>query len=309
MIQVMNVIDLMSADLNLLLVLYVLLQERSVSRSAQRLGRTQSAMSHALSRLRELFGDPILVRVGNSMVPTPLARSLEAPLHALLVQTGQLLTRREVFDPSSLDRRFTVATTDMGEFVLFPALLERLREVAPGVRLAIVDGAQNTEDLIAKGAIEMAVGTFFEARGGLVLKKLYDESFHCLVPEALDVELPLSLDAFAALDHALITPRNSDGGVVDVALAKVGLERRVVYRSTHFVSAAWVAAHNGLLLTLPSRPAHLLARNLPIRLAEPPLRLPRFTLSIAFHELHRGDPAHQWLRETMVEVAAGLSHC
>ena len=310
-------------NLNLLVALDALLAERSVTHAARRLGVTQSACSHSLARLRALLGDPLLVRVpgvgeapggspvgarrAESMVATPRALALEAPLRRLLLEVRQLVFEPPGFDPATSTRVFRLATSDL--FAVFMApIIARVRAEAPGVDLEVSgSGAEDPFEGLQSGAVDVSIGVARPGAEHFLRQVLYRERFVCLVrrdhpevgPEGLD------LDLFCRLPHALISPSGRGGGIVDEALAALGRSRRIALRIRYFLGAPFALASSDLVLTAPRRLAQQLAAVLPLRLVAPPLALPEFDLCLFFHERFRQDPGHRWLRGVCAEQVAG----
>lgn len=293
---------LASVDLNLLVVLDVLLEERSVTRAAARLRRTQPAVSRSLGRLRSLLGDPLLVREGGGLSPTPRALALVAPLRAVLAEIEGGLLRPARFDPSTATRSFTLASADYAEWLLMGPLVARVARHAPGVDLVLQRAGALTDGL---QAADLAVAPLGPGAEAFRSRALLEDSFACLVrrdhPRVGD---SLDVDTFVDLPHVLIAPRGQPGGVVDRLLEQRGLRRRVAVRLATFLVAPSLVAETDLVLTLPRRLALRAASSLPLRVLEPPLPLPGFTLHAAWPERLHHDPGHAWLREQLRLVAS-----
>jgi DNA-binding transcriptional LysR family regulator len=305
----MQPVHLEGLDLNLLVALRALLAERHVTRAAARIGLSQPAMSHALSRLRELFGDPLLVRTPSGMRPTPRAEAMTDPLDRVLEELGRVLASPAPFDPARSTRRFRIATSDYIELVLLPSLLARVWSEAPQVDMRVsnlIDGAQ--EDL-AEGRLDLAVGLIGqfghpEPAQGIRFQRILTEKFVCVVREGHPlVKKRLSLDEFVALPHALVAPRGDAGGVVETALAKLGRRRRVALEVPHFLVAPHIVRETDLVLTLAKRLADRLAPLLGLRQLAPPLELDGFTMSMIWHERQHADPSHAWMRAAIAAAA------
>lgn len=295
-------------NLNLLMALDALLAEGNVTHAAERLGVTQSAMSHSLRQLRDIFEDPLLVRGPSGMVPTERARSLQEPLRRGLAELSRALRGASSFDPASSSRTFTIAMGDMFALLLLPPLLEIARREAPGMDLTIrpTDGRRDPE-LLHAGEIDGAIAVLLGDRASIRSKRLFTERFVCIVrkghPQAKG---PLSLDLFVQLPHALISPRGSGAGFVDEALAKIGRQRRIALRVPYFLAAPFVIARSDLVLTLPERIARELAEGLPLDILPPPLELAGFSSYLIWHERDEADPAHAWLRGAITRAAGAV---
>ena len=304
----MHDVHIEALDLNLLVALRALLAERHVTRAAARVGLTQPAMSHALGRLREVLGDPLLVRTPSGMVPTPRAEAMREPLERALADLGRALAAPEPFDPARAKRRFRFATSDYVELVLFPRLCARLWAEAPGVdvRLRPIGGTGVAE--LAEDRTDIVIGPAdsFGTAPGVRIQKLFEDRFVCVVREDHPVakKKRLDLDTFVALPHALITPRGQNArGAVDDALARLGLERRVALEIPHFLVAPHVVRETDVILTLAERVARMLAPVLGLVRLAPPLEVQGFAMSMAWHDRHHADPAHAWLRRVTADAA------
>ena len=299
----MNKIELSRVDLNLLVTLSVLLEEQSVTAAGRRLGRTPSAMSHALGRLRELLGDPLFVRVGHRLQPTPAAEALRAPLHDSLSAVEALL-RQGPFDPAHAERTFRLIASDYLQRVLLPGLVTRLREEAPGVNLHLLPVVPNIAAALAEDSADLALGVSFSAPERLKMRSLCADRFVCVArPESWRCGEDVA--AWAALPHALVAPGLAVGSAVDRALAERGLRRRVVVTLPHFLAALAVVAASDLVVTLPERLARALAPpGLLIR--PPPVPLAPLDLVSLWHPRVHADPPHRWLRELVVKSARGV---
>jgi DNA-binding transcriptional LysR family regulator len=292
-------------NLNLLAALDALLSEGSVTRAAARMGVTQSAMSHSLRQLREVLGDPLLVRGPTGMTPTPRAAALREPVRRGLIELSRALEGGS-FDPGSAKRTFTLSCGDFFTVLLLPPLLEILGREAPGIDVAVrpTDGEREAA-LLEAGETDAAIVVAIAERSSLRRARLFTESFVCLVREGHpEVGDALTLETFVRLPHALISPRGSGPAFVDEALAKKGLARRIALRVPFFLAAPPIIAGSDLVLTAPRRTAELFARTLPLRMLPPPLALPGFSVHLAWHERDGADPAHLWLRRTVARAAA-----
>jgi DNA-binding transcriptional LysR family regulator len=308
----MQPVHLEALDLNLLVALRALLSERHVTRAAARVGLSQPAMSHALSRLRELLGDPLLVRTPSGMRPTPRAEAMTAPLERALEEIGRLISSPAPFDPRLSTRKFRIASNDYMELVLFPRLLRKLWHEAPSIDVRIINLGGDVSADLAEGRLDVAMGvvgqlTSADGPRGLRSRNLVSDGFVCVVREEHPVvKKRLTLDDFVALPHALVAPRGDGGSVVDSALARIGKTRRVAVEIPHFLVAPHVVRETDLVLTLAARIAVTLAPLLGLRQIPPPLELPGFTMSMVWHERQHVDPAHVWLRDLIATVAKDL---
>ena len=298
----MSAVHLNEIDLNLLVVLDVLLEHANLTLAAEHLGRTPSAMSHALKRLRHTFQDELLVRVGHQMELTPLAEKLRGPLHRLLAGTRDLLSMPAQFDALRYAREVRLITTDYGEVAVLPELISALRRRAPLLDVTVTRGYDKTDVLVRDGRVDLALGLYFRPVAGLLRTTLFEERFVCVLsPNHPHVD-ELCLARYTDSEHALVTPRGLPGGLVDTLLNEQGLTRRVVLKSPNFLSAGYIVSRTDLVVTIPSRVAALLTAHFDLVERPCPLPMPRFSFSMIFSELQREHPGHAWLRELIVEL-------
>jgi DNA-binding transcriptional LysR family regulator len=307
-----DTVNLSRVDLNLLVHLDALLAERSVTRAAARVGLSQSAMSHNLARLRDLFGDELLTRGPNGLRLTPGALALVAPVRAALVRIQALISRDDAFDPRTAERILRVGLPDSMEILIVPRLLAYLREVAPGIRLRLhnIDSTKLLDDLDAD-RLDLAVGYGVFAQGQAHHKRrlLFTETYLCMFnEERTGITAPISLDDYLRLPHVLTSLRHAEGehGVVDDALAKLGLRRTVVLTTPRFLAVPFLVAGAPVVVTMHARLARLFAAELGLSLSPPPVELDEVAVSLLWHASYDHDPAHAWLRRNVVRLVAEL---
>ncbi len=296
--------DLQHLSLHQLKVLLTLLEERSVSGAARRLGVTQPAVSHSLRALRESLDDPLLVAGARGMVPTPRAAALAGPLRRTVRELEAVLGGADAFDPAAARRTFVIATWDGLTVTLLPGLLDRIRREAPGIDLDVRPvPREGSGPGLEDGAIDLAVEVRPRDAPGLKKRALHDDAFVCVVrADHPEVGESLDLDTYTRLPHALISPQGEGSGAVDRALAAIGRSRRVVLRIRYFLAAPLIVARSDLVLTAPRSLAEGLATLAPLRVLAPPIDVPAFTTSMVWHERSDLDPGHRWLREAVVAV-------
>ncbi len=299
--------NLASIDLNLLVALEALLAERSVTRAAGRLGLSQPAVSHALRRLRELFDDPLLMRVQGGLQPTERALSLAAPLAHALDAVRRTLDGPAAFDPASARRTFSVATADHGSFVLLPELWAALNAEAPGVDVAVrADTVERGMRELLDGELDLLIGPYQREVAGYYRQRLLHERFVCVLRRGHPAARgELTLDAWISLPHLMVAPSGRPGSAVDTALAALGRTRRVGLMVPQFLLAPHVVAGSDLVWTAPERMARAYAALLPLTVVPVPIALEGFTVWQSWHERRHRDPGHAWLRQRVRAVAAG----
>lgn len=305
----MNDLSLAQLDANLLIALNILLEERSVSRAARRMNVSQPAMSQTLQRLRELFEDPLLVRSGREMLPTPFARGLARRLHLLLKELEALIREKPVFNPAEARTRFTLAALDYVSSLSIPTLLAQIQYSAPGIDLIIrpLDKETLIDDL-ETGTIDAVIGVFPTKAFNLEHETLFMERFLCLVRKDHPILTRETITAadYASYPHGLIDPRGDRTGSVDRALAEQGLERRVAISLPFFLAAGDIVASSDIIFTLPTRLATHLADLRDLVTFEAPLTLPTFPIRLGWHARLDADPGNIWLRESIKNAMSHL---
>jgi DNA-binding transcriptional LysR family regulator len=296
-------------DLGLLLALDVLLRERHVTRAARRLGVTQGAASQRLARLRDYFGDPLLVPGRPLLLPTPRARAIEAPLARALADLRAAVSAGAPFDPATSSRRFALLGGDLVEAILLPGLLPALGREAPGVRLDVERADADFAERLERGTADLAFAPDAFVPASLRRRALPPQPFVVLLrrghPAARGL---LDLESYLGLSHALVAPRGAPGSIVDAALKRLGCERRVVARVQHFVTAPYVVASSDLALTCPASVLAAVPPGLEIVARQPPFELARDRTSVVWHERAHDDAGHRWLRgrlDVLVREIAG----
>ena len=296
--------DIRNVDLNLLVALDALLAERSVSRAAVRLRLSQPAASALLARLRELFGDPLLLRSARGMLPTPRALELLGPVKRVLDEIDALVQPRSAFDPGSALHTFTLSASDYVEYALLPTLVDYLERKARGVRLAVRPlDLQTVAKQMESGEVDLCITGLQNAPAGLHTQPLYTERMVSVVRRNHPgIGARLTLEKFCSLEHILVSVRGSSFSArIDEALAKLGRKRRARLAVPHFLLVPEIVARSDMISALPERLARGYATKL--RILEPPLEIPGFTVGQIWHERNQREPAQQWLRQLLLELA------
>lgn len=297
--------ELRRLDLTLLLVFLGLLRHRKATTVAAELGLTQSAISQALRRLREVFGDELFLRRPHGMEPTAAALALEAPVsQAVEVLRGALGVARG-FDPAAARGVVRIAALDAEQAALVPRLAARLRQAAPGLTLSVLPlGRAAAVEALTEGRADLAFGLIPDLPEVISRQVLYDEGYRVAgLPAALPDAPEIGLDAYCASDHVLVSPGGDLRGVVDNQLERMGRQRRIVLGLPAFLPALAAVAQSGALVTLPARIATAFAPGFGLRLAEPPLPIRRFAVSAHWHRRNDGDARRRWLTEQVVAVS------
>jgi DNA-binding transcriptional LysR family regulator len=297
----MKAVHVGAFDLNLLVVFEALWRERHVTRAARRVGMSQSALSHALKRLRLQFDDELFQPSPRGMLPTPRAQALANPVGDALAMLRQELEAPAPFDPKTLRRTFTLGMSDYGELLFLQKLAARVGRLAPQTTLSIRPFDQAARDL-ASGTQDLIMGPMVE---GARHELLFQDPWVCLLraghPAA---KKRLTLDRYVQLPHVLVSPTGAGEARVDEALRKLGRSRRVTVRVAHFLAGPLAIAESDHIITVPLRLAHALASLRRFTIHKPPLPLPPFTVRQFWHERNDHDPAHRWLRTLVRDIAA-----
>jgi len=283
-------------DLNLLFTLDVLLAEGSVARAARRLRLSPSAMSRALARLREATGDPLLVRAGRGLVPSPRAIELREQVNQLVHDAEAALRPANKLDLGQLERTFTLRASEGFVENFGPALLARVCEEAPGVRLRFLHKLDKDSGPLRDGSVDLETGVVDKTTGPEVrAQALFRDRYVGVVRTGHPLsEGEVTPSRYAAAGHIHVSRRDNDKRPIDDALAGLGLKREIATIVGGFSAALALARASDLVASVPERhTGNLLAGMHSFAL---PLPIPQFTVSLLWHPRLDGDPAHRWLR-------------
>lgn len=297
-------------DLNLLAALDVLLEERSVSRAAERLHLSQPSVSGALARLREYFDDPLLEARGKQMFLTPLAVRLKPQVAELLASVDRTIAQARGFDPQSSTRWFRIAVSDYLVTVLFPWLVQALQAEAPGVRLDLRAPSESTQALLEQGEVDVLLTPEAHCLGDHPAELLFEERFVAVGWEGNPALAGgLSEEAFYAAGHvAVALGEVSRGSVVDDRLRARGRERRVEVVAYSFTQVPSLLVGTDRLAVMHERLARELSSRYPLRVSDPPFDFGTMREMIQYHRSRAADPSLQWLVERLHRAAAIDSH-
>ncbi len=290
--------DWRGIDLNLLVVFQAMLDGRGVTRAGEALGLSQPAMSAALARLRDLFDDPLFVRSGREMEPTPRALELAAPVRKVLDAIRGDVLQRAVFDPATTDRIFTILTPDIGEAYFIPPLLSRLATQAPQASVRAISRAQHAAGAaLESGEADLALGHFPDLeKPGFFRQKLADVPFVCLVRrDHSTIGSVMTHREYMAASHAVVRP-DGRGREFDQWLSPGQTPRRVVVEVAHFMSLLPILEHSDLVAVVPRDIAEICCRYAGMRIVEMPRNPPMIVVYQFWHQRVHKDPAHVWFR-------------
>ncbi|MGE8065984.1 LysR family transcriptional regulator [Pseudomonas sp. NPDC089569] len=299
----------MRYDLNLLPVFIALMEERSVTRAALRLGITQPALSNSLNRLRETLRDPLFIRERYGIKPTPFAEEIAPVIVQTLARLDEVLVGRQHFDPAIATRQFNIAANSYVEIVLMPSVIARLRQLAPGVKMSLSPfGNDLAETGVVSGTTDMVLGRIVDPPDNLIIQHLMDDGLACVVR----VDHPLIADSisrqqYEGLRHVNVQPPGRLRAGLFQALERQGLRRELAISVTHFLAVPEIIAVTDYCATLPRLICNRIARDPRLKVLPAPVDLGTFPVEFAWHVRYRNDPAHQWFRQMLGEVAAQVA--
>ncbi|MCA3242155.1 MAG: LysR family transcriptional regulator [Rubrivivax sp.] len=304
-------------ELHLIRVLHTVIHERSVSRAAVRLASTQPAVSAQLRRLRQLTGDPLLVRAGQQMQPTAVALQLLGPAERMLQDAEQLFgpqgrsQRGAPFEPGRAEGLFRLAASDYLDPLFLPRLVARLKRAAPGMHLELMPLTQDYDYRrhLAAGDVDLVIGNWLEPPEELHLSRLVSDEIVCLVaahhPQAGG--RGWTRERYLEQEHVAPMPLSPGAvGVIDEHLRNQGAQRRIVVRASHFSLIPLMVADSLLVLTTGRLFCSRYVGSLPVKIVRCPVEIPPLSYYQLWHELTHATPAQRWLREQVRAVAGGL---
>lgn len=299
--------NLEDLDLNLLLLLHWLLVERSVTKAGQRMGLSQPAASRALGRLRDLFGDELLVQTGRTLVPTKLASNLAPDLEAAVSRMRRAVNLEDTFNPENFEGTVSFASNDYLAPVASQILADEMSAVSATLNSTWRPLSTDVMEDVISGRIDFvlapdAARAAFPktaAMDDMVIKSFLTDNFILFGPKShpLFQLRRLDLETFAGLEHVMVSPTGTGPGIVDKILAEKNLARTVRYRTWSFLHAADLALSTQSIAVLPAR----LAQNHPHgKTRALPLKVPPITSFIAWHSSRTKDPVHRWVRQLLL---------
>ncbi|MBM1186852.1 LysR family transcriptional regulator [Pseudomonas lundensis] len=294
--------NLNKVDLNLFVVFDAIYTEANLTRAGQIIGITQPAVSNALARLRESFNDPLFVRTAQGMVPTPMAQNIINPVRSALALLRVSVQESRTFNPLQANKTFRISMTDLTEAVVLPPLFQRLRKQAPSVVVeSLLSHRRETTSDLAAGRLDFAIDAPLNTDPQVRHVKLMEDRYVCAMRPAhpLAGQPSISLDEYLGLTHIHISTRRNGLGQVDLALGKMGLQRKITLRSQHYLMASNVLQHTDMVMTVPER----FARRHALHFVALPLNeLPNVETHLYWHESTEQDPANRWMRELLIEL-------
>jgi DNA-binding transcriptional LysR family regulator len=299
--------DTRTLDLNLLRALDALLAEANVTKAATRLNISQPALSAQLSRLRDVFADPLLTPVQRGMQPTALGEQLRAPLRQALEQLGDVVANVSAFDPLQARMTLSIAASDYEQYALLMPFLIALRVRAPHIRVALIrlEGRTLAQQM-EKGEVDIALMNPANAPQNLRSRHLHDERYVCIVRKRHPrVRTNLTLNLLASLEHIVVSPRGGGfTGHTDEALAAIGKQRHVQISASSFLWVPEMVERSDMVALVPF--GMVADRQARLRIFEPPLPVAGFSISMLWHERTHNHKGYQWLREQLQAYSVSL---
>lgn len=293
-------------DLNLLYVLVALDEKRSVSGAALKLQRSQPAVSAALAKLREFFNDPLFVRSGNNMQPTPRAITLIESARSVLGRIGTDIVATPAFEPGTSHQDITLALSDVGEVVFLPAILREVRRLAPKAAVRSVSlPASEVASGLESGTIDLAVGYFPDLKQhNFFQQALFADTFASLLRADHPVTATkLTLKQYLQLEHAVVRAESRTEEVIERYLARKKIRRHIVLTTPHFASAPMIVAQSDLIVTIPEPLARYFSNvSAHLRVVSLPFTPPRIELRQFWHRKFHHDERNRWLRTLVAKL-------
>ena len=294
--------NLSKVDLNLFIVFDAIYTEANLTRAGQIVGITQPAVSNALARLRETFNDPLFVRTAQGMVPTPMAQNIIGPVRNALSLLRVSVQESRIFNPQQAAKTYRISMTDLTEAVILPLLFQRLRRLAPTVVIeSFLSKRRETTKELAAGRLDFAVDAPLNTDPQVRHVKLMEDRYVCAMRKGhpMASKEKFTLDDYLSLTHIHISSRRNGLGHVDLALGKMGIQRKIALRSQHYLMASQVLQQTDMVMTVPERFARrheLHWFNLPVN------DVPMVETHLYWHESTDKDPDNRWMREQMIEL-------
>jgi DNA-binding transcriptional LysR family regulator len=293
--------NLNKVDLNLFIVFDAIYTEANLTRAGQIVGITQPAVSNALARLRETFNDPLFVRTAQGMVPTPMAQNIIGPVRNALQLLRVSVQESRTFNPAQANKTYRISMTDLTETVILPLLFQRLRRLAPTVQIeSFLAKRRETTKELAAGRLDFAVDAPLNTDPQVRHVKLMEDRYVCAMRRGHPLaKEKISLEEYLSLSHIHISSRRSGLGYIDLSLGKMGIQRKVVLRSQHYLMASTVLHGTDLAITVPER----FARRQDLHYVDLPVHdVPSLETHLYWHESTDQDPANRWMREQIIEI-------
>jgi len=303
----MATVNLKGTDLNLLVAFDALMRECHVTRAAYRLDISQSSMSLALSKLRVMFHDPLLVKSTKGLVPTERARYLMPQIEEILRSLDMLVNEQQPFDPALAQETVTMIVIDYIDFVVMQHLMDELQRHAPNLGLSIVGpNPRRIAEVMSSGEIDMALTYFPAPPDSVRTRPLFSDRLVGIARASHPLfERPLSLERYCQYAHVAVKPAEGAdmyNALIESAMRNVGHQRRIVLSKPTFMGVPFLIAQSDMIATVPERIAQKFIDLAPIRIFEPPLTLAPINVVLMWHDRTHNNPLHRWLRDMIADV-------
>lgn len=297
------------SEIRLLRAFLVLMAERGVSKAGDRLGLSQPATSHVLGRLRELFQDPLLLRSRSGMVPTDRAKEIEKIARVVVSEYDRLISPSQTFDCTTSRRTFSITAPEFAERLLVPPLLRQLRRVAPNIRIVIrPPDPERSFGVLESGELDLRIAWLTSPLKSLRSTQLFQDRLVCIAgDDHPSIDRQLTLDQFLSLPHVRGHGHATTGHVLEAAVERQGRKFAEPFLVQNFQTIPNLLPGTDLIATVPRMLALEYAAQHPLKILEPPLRLPAVRYAAYWHERNHRDAAHQWLRAALLAAAREMA--
>ncbi len=298
----MHEFHLNGIDLNLLLVFNRIYIRQNLTLAAEDLGRTQSALSHALERLRVLFDDPLFVRTASKMQPTRRAEELAPAIKEAVLSIKNVFIPSNQFVAEKLVRTFSISMSDYCQMVILPRLLEVLHQKAPDVDIEVLTPTNpEFENGLASGQFDLVVGNK-DMAAGVMQQILFEDRFVCLINREMELQADeVSIQEYISHPHILFTTRGKSDRLIERTLSKLGIQRKVAARVPNVMVIPYILKHSPYIVTIPLKLAESLSFEW-LKIVAPPVELPGLPIMQYWHSVSQHDPSHSWLRSNIHEI-------
>jgi DNA-binding transcriptional LysR family regulator len=298
--------DLRQLDLNLLVALDVLIAEASVTKAAEKLNMSQSAMSYSLKKLRTILNDDLLIRTSKEMEVTPYAQQISDRVRQILLEIQETLLAKETFDPATSQETFKIVLSDYAEATIGIHLLHQIANQAPGIRIRINNLEKETLiDSLDENRIDLAINACLPLKSWHVAENLYQEEFVCVF-RGEDSITEISLADYLERSHILVSMQDDFQGKSDQILEQQQKSRKVIWSTSHFMVVPFLLNNSDCVALLPKRMAQQCAKAMNLTILPPPIPFEGFTVSMVWHQRNNNNLAHQWLRRQIICIAQNI---
>jgi DNA-binding transcriptional LysR family regulator len=298
-------------DLNLFVVFDAIYTEGNLTRAGEIIGITQPAVSNSLSRLRNLFNDPMFVRTADGMVPTPVSQNIVGPVRQALGLIRSSVQESEAFDPTASEKRFRISMTDLSQSILLPYIFGRLKRDAPNVAVDCYQIRRRDMNIeLASGNLDLAIDIPLTPDTQIKHAPLFSHPQVCVVRKNHSIVQDsdtLDMATYLELQHIHISSRRGGLGHTDLALGKMGKRRHIALRTQHYLPVPELVARTDLSLTVPRVFADFLEARLPVRHYNLPFEVPPLETHLYWHESTDRDQANKWMRELLLDMPSKVT--